>query len=64
MRLEVAAMTKYLLYILEAEDTCSGYQPGGEGCGSYGVTRGMLRWLKTLFWVCAAVIIGLAIGNL
>ena len=50
-------------YLLEAEDTCSGCQPEME-CFSYAELSQVLKVLKTLFWVCIAVAVGVVIGNL
>ena len=59
-----ADMTKFIYYLLEAEDTCSGCQPDEECFFSYTELRQVLKLMKTLFWVCIAVGLGVAIGNL
>lgn len=62
-RVRGADMKKIIYYLFEAEDTCSQCQPEEE-CFSYAELSQVLKLLKTLVWVCIAVVLGLAIGNL
>ncbi len=55
-------MIKIIHYLFTAEDSCSVYQPEIENF-NYEELKLVLRFVKTLFWVAIAIIVGIVIGN-